>query len=67
MPKKNGLEATKEILSISNHTKIIFASADRSVEKEALSIGAVKFKKKPFSIERLKKNILKVINLTQQI
>ena len=67
MPKKNGLEATKEILSISNRSKIIFASADKSIEKQALSIGAVSFKKKPFSIERLKNNILKVINFTQQI
>ncbi|MFX1311382.1 MAG: response regulator [Promethearchaeota archaeon] len=67
MPKKNGLEATKEILNVSDHTKIIFASADRSIENQALSVGAVSFKKKPFSIERLKKNILKAMNLTQSI
>ncbi|MFX1500811.1 MAG: response regulator [Promethearchaeota archaeon] len=64
MPKKNGIDATKEILNISNHAKIIFASADRSVEKEALSIGAVSFKEKPFSMEKLKDNILKAMNLT---
>lgn len=45
MPKKNGLEASKEILSISDHTKIIFASADKSVEEEARSLGVVSFKK----------------------
>ncbi|MFX1365970.1 MAG: response regulator [Promethearchaeota archaeon] len=65
MPKKNGLEATKEILSINNNSKIIFASADKSVEKEALSVGAISFKEKPFSMENLKNNILKAMNLTQ--
>ncbi|MFW9988849.1 MAG: response regulator, partial [Candidatus Odinarchaeota archaeon] len=64
-PKKNGIEATKEILSINNHTKIIFTSADRSIEKEALSIGAISFKEKPFSIEKLENNILKAMNLNQ--
>ncbi|MFW9988851.1 MAG: response regulator [Candidatus Odinarchaeota archaeon] len=64
MPKKNGVEATKEILSISNHSKIIFTSADNSIKKEALSVGAVTFLKKPFSIEKLRQSILNVINST---
>ncbi len=65
MPKKNGLEATKEILSINNRVKIIFASADSSIEKEALSVGAISFKEKPFSIEKIKNNLLKAMNLNQ--
>ncbi|MFX0029305.1 MAG: response regulator [Candidatus Hermodarchaeota archaeon] len=65
MPKKNGLEATKEILNIDCSTKIIFTSADVSIKDEALAIGAVSFKQKPFSIENLKNNILKVIDLIQ--
>ena len=63
MPKKNGIDATKEILEIDNYTKIIFTSADSSVKEEALSIGAVSFKEKPFSIEHLKDNILKAVKM----
>ena len=63
MPRKNGIEATKEILKMGNYTKIIFASADKSIEEDALSIGAISFKQKPFSIERLKNNIIKAINI----
>ena len=53
MPIKNGIEATKEIIRLYNHTKIIFASADISVREEALSIGAFSFLEKPFSIASL--------------
>ncbi len=65
MPKKNGIETTKEILTINNHSKIIFTSADSSIEKEALSVGALSFLKKPFSLESLKENILKAMISTQ--
>ena len=57
MPVKNGIEASKEILEIDNHSKIIFLSADSSVENDALSIGAKKFVKKPFTIKDLIQNI----------
>ncbi|NVM53974.1 MAG: response regulator [Candidatus Helarchaeota archaeon] len=53
MPIKNGIEATKEILQINKHSKIIFASADERIENEALSIGASAFKLKPFNIDNL--------------
>ena len=43
MPIKNGIEATKEILQINDDVKVIFASADLSVEKFARSIGAISF------------------------
>lgn len=65
MPIKNGIEATKEILANSskNKPKIIFASADKTIKKIALSIGAISFKDKPFSLERLFKNIEKSLNI----
>ncbi len=47
MPAKDGLEATKEILSINPHCKIIFVSADYSVRDKALETGAVDFLEKP--------------------
>lgn len=61
MPVKNGIEATKEILQINNHTKIIFTSADNSIKKEALSIGAMGFQEKPFKIKELIGKIQKLI------
>jgi two-component system chemotaxis response regulator CheY len=62
MPKKNGIEATKEILKLGNHSRIIFTSADSSIREEALAAGAVGFKIKPFTIEKLKSNIEKIYN-----
>ncbi len=59
MPIKNGIETTKEILQIDSNAKIIFTSADESVKKEALAIGASSFKDKPFDIKFLISNIRK--------
>ncbi len=53
MPIKNGIDATKEILQINQEAKIIFASADNSVEDLALSNGAVSFLVKPFKVDDL--------------
>ena len=53
MPIKNGIELTKEILNINKHSKVIFASADARIEKEALSIGVAAFKLKPFNFDNL--------------
>jgi len=62
MPKKNGIEASKEILEMDKNSKIIFTSADNSVKEEALSIGAFSFKDKPFTVEQLIENINKALN-----
>jgi len=62
MPGKNGLEATKEILKMNGKSKIIFASAYKSVREEAISLGARSFKSKPFSLEKLCSNIKKAMN-----
>ena len=57
MPTKNGVEATREILSESPGTRVIFVSADEAVEKEAKEAGAIRFLKKPISLKDLIKNI----------
>ncbi|MFX1452198.1 MAG: response regulator [Promethearchaeota archaeon] len=64
MPIKSGIEATKDILQIDRFAKIVFASADDSVKEYAKSIGALCFKNKPFSNEKLIKNINKALQLT---
>ncbi|MFX1277121.1 MAG: response regulator [Promethearchaeota archaeon] len=53
MPLKNGIDATKEILKLDSDSRIIFASADSSIETLALSIGAISFLEKPFDIDNL--------------
>ena len=58
MPIKNGLDAMIEILKINNQEKIIFASADTTIKKKAISLGASAFLDKPFKIHEL----LKIIN-----
>ncbi len=57
MPKKNGIEASKEILQIDYKIIIIFASADQSVREEALALGIKNFLTKPFLIEKLVETI----------
>lgn len=64
MPIKNGIDATKEMLSLDSNAKILFASADDSVKEEALSIGAIGFTAKPFSITELIEDMEKFINET---
>ena len=61
MPMKSGIEAAKEILEIDSTIKIIFVSADETIKEEALSNGAVSFKDKPFSLQRLFNNIEKAM------
>lgn len=50
MPRKSGLEAAKEILELDPSAKIVFASADRTIKQEALSLGVMLFLVKPFKI-----------------
>lgn len=51
MLKMNGLEATRELLKLNPDFKIIFASADVSVKREALAAGAKVFLEKPFRMD----------------
>ena len=62
MPIKNGIEATKEILQIHTDQKVIFASADKTVYQEAISIGSAGFIDKPFSLDRLVKTIKEILS-----
>lgn len=53
MPIKNGLEASHEILRITPDAKIIFISADTTIEKNAIDMGALAFFTKPFNFDDL--------------
>ncbi|MFW9945770.1 MAG: response regulator [Candidatus Odinarchaeota archaeon] len=67
MPIKNGIDTTLEITRLNSNTKIIFISADNSVKKQALSIGANSFIEKPFSINKLSNEIKKVIENSKAV
>lgn len=50
LPVMNGIDATREILKVDPEARVIFLSADVSVEKEAMQSGAFVFLKKPASL-----------------
>ncbi len=62
MPIKNGIDALKEILQIDKDSKVIFASADRSIKQEVFNFGAMGFLDKPFSQKKLMATVDKIIN-----
>ncbi|MEA1993927.1 MAG: response regulator [Euryarchaeota archaeon] len=59
MHGENGLSISKKIIEKDETAKIVFVSADASVKKEALRMGAVGFLLKPFNVDVLIKEIEK--------
>ncbi len=59
MPKKDGIDALKEILEHDGHAKVIMASSvgTQSYLKEAIQSGAKDFLQKPLDKDQLKKII----------
>ena len=53
IPIKNGLDALKEILQIDHNSRVIFASADKTIREEVYSYGAKGFFDKPFTHKKL--------------
>lgn len=62
MPRKDGITATREILAMSSHVKIIFSSADATVREDAFKAGAKGFLHKPFRMGTLMKEIKRVLS-----
>ncbi len=61
MPLRNGLETATAILNMDPDERIIFISADPSIRRSALEIGAVEFLEKPFILNTLKETVRKVL------
>ena len=57
MPKKNGLDATREIVRSRPGTKVLMVTADENVLAEVEGGGACGFLEKPFSFEKLEETI----------
>ncbi len=62
MPIKNGIDALNEILEIDNSSKIIFASADRTIKEEVYLQGAMGFLDKPFTHKKLMTVLKSILN-----
>ncbi len=62
MPKKNGIEATIEILKINKKMKIIFTTGDDEIRNQAIDLGVKSVILKPFSITKLLEQIELIIN-----
>lgn len=63
MPKKNGIEATREIMEFNEHAFIVMASSvgTQTNLKEALKLGAKEFIQKPLNTEQIQKVINTVL------
>lgn len=53
MPRRDGVETTIKILEETPEARVLFASADPSIERRALKAGAAGFLVKPFHIGEL--------------
>ena len=63
MPLKNGLEVTKELLTINPNINIVFISADYAIREKAIEAGAIDFLEKPIDFSTLF-SIIKKYNST---
>ncbi len=62
MPKKNGIEASIEILKINKEMNIIFTTGDDEIRNQAINIGVKCVILKPFSINKLLDQIELILN-----
>ena len=67
MPTKNGIDALKAILEIDKNSRIIFASADRTIKERAYLNGAIGFLDKPFTYKKLVNTLNKGLDMLKPI
>jgi len=66
MPIKNGIDALNAILEIDETSKIIFASADRTIKEKVYLQGAKGFLDKPFTHKKLISILNSTLNNTKE-
>ncbi|MFX0030065.1 MAG: response regulator [Candidatus Hermodarchaeota archaeon] len=67
MPIKNGIDVLKAILEIDGNSRIIFASADRTIKEKVYLYGAVGFLDKPFTHKKLVTTLNNILNISAPI
>ncbi|RLF93251.1 response regulator, partial [Thermococci archaeon] len=60
---EDGIQASKNIWNIDKNIKILFTSADSSIKKKTIDMGAAGFLLKPFDIDILVREIERVDEL----
>ena len=65
MPRKSGVDATRELLDKDPHLAILFVTADAKVGKEAVAAGARGVLVKPFAMDDLFVAVSNAIKLTK--
>jgi len=63
MHGKDGIQVSKDIWDIDKNIKILFTSADSSIKKKTIDMGAAGFLLKPFDIDILVREIERVDEL----
>ena len=63
MPEMNGLEAAKEILDINSYIFFVFATGFDCYTHEAFEVYAFDYLVKPFSLERVRQTIQRIMKL----
>ena len=63
MHGKDGIQVSKNIWDIDKNIKILFTSADSSIKKKTIDMGAAGFLLKPFDIDILVREIERVDEL----
>jgi len=63
MHGKDGIQVSKNIWNMDKNIKILFTSADSSIKKKTIDMGAVGFLLKPFDIDILVREIERVDEL----
>lgn len=67
MPIKNGIDALRAILEIDKNSRIIFASADRTIKERVYLHGAIGFLDKPFTHKKLITTLNDCLNMPKSI
>lgn len=57
MPRKDGLQATREIIALDPGARILVVSADPTISDSAITAGAMLYIEKPFAINDLNEAI----------
>ena len=63
LPKRNGLEVSKEILAINPLSKILIVSGDPKINKKEITDKGIRFKRKPVEMVDLLKEINRITNI----
>jgi CheY-like chemotaxis protein len=67
MPIKNGLDVLRVILEIDRNSKIVFASADRTIKEKVYLEGAMGFLDKPFTHKNLVSTLKNILDVSISI